>query len=226
MRRSVISGAFEVKALSDDGTFSGYGAVFGNVDFWGDIVAPGAFTKSLEAAKSKGRMPALLWQHNPDSPVGVWEEMREDAKGLYVEGRLLTSDVPKAREAHALLKAGALSGMSIGFLPQVWEWDEKKDVRTLKEIDLWEVSLVTFPANDEARVADVKAVESIETVKDLERYLREAGGMSRSGAKAIMAKARATLLREAEEKAKTDAEMKEIAALLRRNTSLFKPKEG
>lgn len=226
MKKMQLSGRFEIKSISSDGSFSGYGAVFGNKDAYGDIIAPGAFTKSLADYRAKGRMPAMLWQHDSDKPIGVWTEMREDARGLYVEGRLLTGDVPKAREAHALLKAGALSGMSIGFLPQVWEWDEKKDVRTLKEIDLWEVSLVTFPANDEARVADVKAVESIETVKDLERYLREAGGMSRSGAKAIMAKARATLLREAEEKAKTDAEMKEIAALLRRNTSLFKPKEG
>lgn len=219
MKRSKISGAFEVKAIGVDGTFSGYGAVFGNVDSYGDVIAPGAFAKSLAASAVKGRMPALLWQHDSDHPIGVWDVLQEDAKGLYVEGRLLVNDVPKAKEAHALLKAGALSGMSIGFMPVVSEWDDKQELRTLKEVDLWEVSLVTFPANDDARVSDVKSIDEIKDERDLEQFLREAGGFSRSCAKAVIAKARSAAQREAGgQKA-----VAEIAEILRINISTIRP---
>lgn len=204
MKATKVARPFELKSISSDGAFSGYGAVFGNVDSYGDVIAPGAFAKSLASSAAKGRMPAMLWQHDSDHPIGVWTAMREDAKGLYVEGRLLIDAVAKAQEAHALLKAGALSGMSIGFLPVVSEWDDKQELRTLKEVDLWEVSLVTFPANDDARVSDVKSVEGVSTVRDMERFLREEGGFSRSCAKAILAKARTVLRREAGEQKATE----------------------
>jgi uncharacterized protein len=219
MKLKKIARPFEIKAIAEDGSFSGYGAVFGNVDSWGDIIAPGAFAKSLAAHAAKGRMPALLWQHDSDHPIGVWVSMREDAKGLYVEGKLLIADVAKAQEAHALLKAGAISGMSIGFVSTVTEWDDNKDIRTLKEIDLWEVSLVTFPANDEARVVDVKGVENLSTARELERYLREEGGLSGSCAKAFMAKARAAYQREAGE----HKDMARIADMIRTNTNILNP---
>lgn len=211
------AGGLEVKAIGEDGTFSGYGAVFGNVDSWGDIIAPGAFAESLSMLKAKGRLPAMLWGHDADHPIGVWTDMREDAKGLYVEGRLLINDVAKAKEAHALLKAGGISGLSIGFISKNWTWDEQQDARTLNQIDLWEVSLVTFPANDEARVSDVKSIEQISTVRDLERFLREEGGFSKSCAPAILAKARTVLRREAGEQKAMEA----IAAQLSANTSII-----
>lgn len=219
MKSKNIARPFEIKSLGEDGTFSGYGAVFGNEDSWGDIIAPGAFAKSLAAYRAKGRMPAMLWGHKADAPVGVWTELREDMKGLYVEGRLLIDDVAKAREIHALLKAGGISGMSIGYMASVWEWDEKNDIRTLKEIDLWEVSLVTFPANDEARVNDVKSVENLSTARELERFLREEGGLSGSCAKAVLRKAREAAQREAgEHKA-----LANLADMIRANTSIINP---
>lgn len=181
----------EIKELSDDGSFSGYGSVFGNVDYYGDVVEAGAFTKTLAA-----KMPAMLWQHDSAEPIGVWTKIAEDEKGLYMEGRLLTGKVSRASEAHELLKAGAVKGLSIGYMPKAWEWlkDHNGDsIRHLKEIDLWEVSLVTFPANEAAVVTSVKSLESI---RDIEETLREAG-FSRSEAKSLISRVK-DLQREAE----------------------------
>lgn len=179
-----------LKSVSDTGEFDGYGSVFGVKDSYADIVMPGAFQKSLAAWQEKGRLPALLWQHNMAEPIGLYTEMREDATGLYVRGRLLIEDDPLAKRAHAHMKAGSLSGLSIGYLLNDYEYDKDKSAFLLKEIDLWEVSLVTFPANDEARIADVKSLlERGETPppSKVERALREVG-FSGSQAKAFMAK--------------------------------------
>lgn len=181
----------EIKELSDDGSFSGYGSVFGNVDYYGDVVEAGAFTKTLAA-----KMPAMLWQHDSAEPIGVWTKIAEDEKGLYMEGRLLTGKVSRASEAHELLKAGAVKGLSIGYMPKAWEWskdDNGDSIRHLKEIDLWEVSLVTFPANEAAVVTSVKSLESI---RDIEETLRDAG-FSRSEAKSLISRVK-DLQREAE----------------------------
>lgn len=175
---------FEVKATSEDGVFEGYAAVFGNKDAWDDIIAPGAFKKTILQHKSRKTMPALLWQHDSRQPIGVWESMKEDDTGLYVKGRLLREDVYRAREAYALLKAGALSGMSIGYYATDYETDTKTGVRTLKEIDLVEASLVTFPANPEARVQAVKAA-GITTIREFEAALRDVLGFSAAEAKRI-----------------------------------------
>src|ERR1700754_5362483 len=105
----------EVKALGDDGTFEGYGSIFKNVDSYGEVVEPGAFTASLVDARQKGRSIKMLWQHDPSQPIGVWGEMAEDSKGLYVKGRLLKDKVPQATAAYELLKEGALDGLSIGY---------------------------------------------------------------------------------------------------------------
>jgi len=150
--------ALEIKEVSADGTFSGYGSMFNNTDLDRDVIAPGAFTKTL--GKNAPKKIKLLWQHDPKQPIGVWEEMSEDSRGLKVKGRLLINQgVPKADEAYALLKAGALDAMSIGFMipDGAWEFDQKKKVRIIKEADLWEISLVTFPANPKARITSVKA---------------------------------------------------------------------
>ena len=150
---------FEIKEVSADGTFSGYGSTFGNMDSDRDVIAPGAFDKSLKRKKPSDIK--LLWQHNPQEPIGVWEEMVQDSKGLKVRGRLLINqNVPLADKAYALMKAGALGAMSIGFaIPKNgYEIDEKKQVRVIKEADLWECSIVTFPANPKAKIQRVKSV--------------------------------------------------------------------
>lgn len=180
----------QIKAVGDSGEFSGYGSVFGNQDSYGDIVVKGAFEKSLDSWREKGSMPALLWQHDHAEPIGVYTSIKEDDHGLQVEGRLLIDDDPLAKRAHAHLKAGSLSGMSIGYtLPNGWDYDSQKDAFMLKEIDLWEVSLVTFPANDAARVQNVKNIfdaGEFPEPKLVERYLRDAG-FSRQQAKSFMA---------------------------------------
>ena len=174
---------FEVKEIAETGVFSGYASVFGNIDAYGDMVMPGAFAKSLAS-----KMPALLWQHDTYEPIGVWQEFKEDKKGLFATGQLLVDGVTRAKEAYSLLRAGALNGLSIGYMLNDYEWVKTDDekFRKLTEIDLWEVSLVTFPANDEARISDVKeAISELESVRDVEVYLREAG-LSRSEAKGII----------------------------------------
>ena len=144
----------EIKALSDDGVIEGYGSVFGNVDHGGDKVMPGAFIEGLTAGKRAGRTVNMLWNHDPSQPIGVWEDLAEDAKGLWGKGRLVM-EVPKAREAHALMKAGAISGLSIGYRTKSSEPDGA--VRLLKAVELYEISLVTFPMNERARVTSVKS---------------------------------------------------------------------
>jgi hypothetical protein len=183
MERKHLSRPFELKAVNDNGTFEGYGSVFGVEDWYRDIVAPGAFAKTLAAWKLKGTMPSLCWQHDMERVIGVYEEMREDEYGLYLKGRLLKDDIELAREAYALLKNRAVSGLSIGYRVLVDEYNRDTDVRTLKELELWEVSLVTMPANDLARVESVK---NVKTVVDLERYLRQAEGISRAEARQVI----------------------------------------
>ncbi|MDR1874235.1 MAG: HK97 family phage prohead protease [Synergistaceae bacterium] len=185
---------FEVKELTDAGTFRGYGSVFDVVDAWDDVVLKGAFTKSL--AKKK---PALLWQHDSGKPIGVYTSMEEDNRGLKLEGRLLIDAVAQAKEAHALLQAGAINGLSIGYIPLAWEYETRKEkrVRVLKEIDLWETSLVTFPANPKAIVGSVKSMD-MKSIRDVEDCLRDAG-LGRSEAKAVIAAVRGLTLRDAEE---------------------------
>lgn len=192
MHRQRLDVGFAVKSISDAGEFSGYGSVFDVKDSYGDMIIPGAFANSLSAWKSKGRLPAMLWQHNPADPIGVYTLMEEDEKGLYVEGRLLKDDDDTARKAYAHLKAGSISGLSIGFnyVSGGIAYDSDQDAYIIKQVDLWEVSLVTFPANDEARIQSLKnsiASGEMPDAKIVERILRDAG-MSRRQAKAIMAR--------------------------------------
>lgn len=206
---------FEVKAadVADDGTFTGYGSVFGNEDSYGEIVAKGAFKNSLRELKAKKRAVPVLWQHNANAPIGVYDELSEDANGLYVKGRLLIDGVAQAKEAHALMKAGAVSGLSIGYWVRKSSFDEKTNIRTLLELDLVEVSLVTFPANDDARVDGVKfklAHGQLPTLPEFERFLREAG-CSKTQAAVIASRGLAHLLRSESEGQATD--QKGLAAL-------------
>jgi len=184
--REVRSFALQIKAAGDDGTVEGYGSVFGVRDNYDDVIAKGAFVQSLKDHKAAGTMPAMLWQHDADKPIGVWTEMVEDEKGLRIKGQLAMETV-KGKEAHALLKMGALNGLSIGFMSKEWAYDRDTEVRTLTAIDLWEVSLVTFPANEKARVTNVKSADEMATPKDAEKALRDAG-FSKSDATAFVSR--------------------------------------
>ena len=179
---------FKVKSISESGEFSGYGSVFGVKDSYSDIVMPGAFAKSLAKWEEKGELPALLWQHKPDEPIGVFTKMEEDDHGLYVEGKLLIDDDPLAKRAYAHLKAGSIKAMSIGYQLVEYDYDKDKGAFQLKEIDLWETSLVTFPANEEARIDNVKSsLQGGELPQPalVEQCLRDAG-FSRKQAKTIL----------------------------------------
>lgn len=177
---------FEIKAVNADGTVEGYGSVFGVRDNYDDVIAKGAFVQSLKDHRAAGTMPAMLWQHDADKPIGVWTEMVEDEKGLRIKGQLAMETV-KGKEAHALLKMGALNGLSIGFMSKEWAYDRDTEVRTLTAIDLWEVSLVTFPANEKARVTNVKSADELQAPKDAEKVLRDAG-FSKSDATAFVSR--------------------------------------
>lgn len=136
-------------AIADDGTFGGYASLFDLRDSCGDIVAPGAFAASLAQRGASG--VKMLWQHRPEEPIGVWTRIAEDARGLEVKGRLDLS-VARAREALSLIRAGALDGLSIGFRTLRAATDRKSGARRLIDIDLVEISIVTFPALPQARI--------------------------------------------------------------------------
>lgn len=178
--------SLSIKAAGEDGTIEGYGSVFGNVDEWDDIIAAGAFKATIAEHKAAGTMPAMLWQHESDEPLGVWTEMEEDANGLKLKGKLCL-DTSKGKEALALLKMGAINGLSVGFISKEWSYNNETNIRTLTEIDLWEVSLVTFPANKKARVTNVKSADELAAPKDAERVLRESG-FSKSEATAFVSR--------------------------------------
>jgi len=136
--------------LVDGATIEGYASYFGVVDQGGDVVEAGAYEASLAALAQKGRNVKMLWQHDPAQPIGIWDDIREDSKGLYVKGRLLL-DVEKGREAVALIEAGAIDGLSIGYRTKK-ATKNNRGQRLLNELELWEVSLVTFPMLPEARI--------------------------------------------------------------------------
>lgn len=189
MELNYIERPFELKSVDDKGLFTGYGSVFGLVDSYKEIVAPGAFAESLQAWKDSGRMPPVLWQHRAGEPVGPYLDMTEDSVGLFVRGQLLVDDVQRAREARALMQARAVNGLSIGFVTREDTFDKVTGIRTLKRIDLWEVSIVTFPANPAAQVASVKsAIDALETLSDAERLLRDAAGFSRAQSTAFISR--------------------------------------
>jgi HK97 family phage prohead protease len=175
-----------IKAYDDEdedknyGTFEGYGSVFGNKDLGNDVIESGAFTKSLKRRKPQN--VKLLYQHKSDMPIGVFDEIREDDHGLVVKGRLALKTQAGA-EAYELLKMGALDGLSIGFRvnPKEVSYDKRGNKRIIKEVDLMEVSLVTFPMNPQATVRSVKGEEI--SIREWESGMRDAFSLSRSEAK-------------------------------------------
>lgn len=190
----------EIKAVNEDGFFSGYGAVFGNIDWYNDIILPGAFKNTLAQWSGKSKFPPVLWNHSTNEPIGVYTKLIEDEKGLYVEGRLLVEDVPKAKSTHALLKAGAIDGLSIGYRTVKSAYNENTDIRELIELDLSEISIVTTPANEHSLVTSVKSKledGELPTLPEFEKFLRESG-FSKSQSVAIAGKGLRHLLSESE----------------------------
>lgn len=176
----------EIKAYDDGdgedqkGMFSGYGSIFNNKDLGNDIVLEGAFAKSIAGKGAKG--VKMLYQHKADEPIGVFDEIIEDKRGLKVKGRLAMG-TQKGREVYELMKMGAIDGLSIGYrvAPKGANYDEKGKRRMIKEVDLMEISAVTFPMNPRARIQAVKGEQR--SVRDWEAFLRDEGELSRSEAK-------------------------------------------
>ncbi|MDB5555196.1 MAG: peptidase [Rhizobium sp.] len=163
----------ELKMLGEAGAFSGYASLFGEVDLGKDRVERGAFLKSLARRGASG--VRMLFQHDPAEPIGAWRVIREDGRGLYVEG-LLSDGVKRAREVHQLMKSRAIDGLSIGFQTVRAKSEPKTGVRQILEADLWEISVVTFPMLPSARISDVKEGGSAMslTEKGLIRAMRDA----------------------------------------------------
>ena len=167
---------FELKeSVEQKGIFTGYASVFNNIDSDNDVIVKGAFSNSLAKRKIK-----LLWQHKTDEPIGLILEANEDDTGLYVKCQI-NLETEKGAETYSNLKMGILDKMSIGFKTLDYELDKTKGVRILKEIDLYEISIVTFPANDMAEVDSVKNFTS----RDVEKALRDVG-YSQKNAKHII----------------------------------------
>lgn len=174
--------SFEIKNMSESGTIEGLAAGYGNVDLQGDVIAPGAFAGSLMMAKSAGRVLPMLLHHDLSRPVGRWDDFAETDGGLVAKGKL-TLETADAREAFALLRDRALTGLSVGF-----SGAKRAPGRVIEQADLHEVSLVTIPANPRARVSSIK---SIHGPRDLEELLRETGLSGRKSKAAASAAWRA-----------------------------------
>lgn len=185
-------------------TFSGYASVFGGVDSYGDTIVRGAYKDTL----IKRPRPMMFYGHNPGRVIGKWTKAVEDEKGLYVEGEL-TPGHSDAEDVYASLKHGAISGLSIGYYPVKAE--DTATGRLLKEIDLIEVSVVSMPADDSARInaESVKALELIDSIRGIEDYLRDAG-FSRAAAAAFVSRFKAI----------TQGGPAEVAAMKQRMTDL------
>lgn len=162
----------QVATVAEDGRIEGYASLFGARDQGGDVVEKGAFAASLRRLREAGRAVKLLWQHDPSEPIGIWDVVSEDERGLRVRGRLLT-ETRRGREALALLRAGAMDGLSIGYRA-VRSARGADGGRILTEIDLWEVSLVTFPMLPEARASACSGAEGPGSADDLDRVLADA----------------------------------------------------
>lgn len=218
--KDILEVKSELKAYDEEdeenkeyGEFEGYGSVFGNKDLGNDVIEKGAFSKSLRKRKAKG--VKLLYQHKSDMPIGVFDEIKEDEHGLVVKGRLALKTQAGA-EAYELLKMGALDGLSIGFRvnPKEVSYDKRANKRIIKEVDLMEVSLVTFPMNPQATVRSVKGEQY--SIREWENGLRDAFSLSRSEAK-VAAKAVTKCFdqREVDESAELVDAIKELTLTLK-----------
>lgn len=154
MDKKIMKLPGEIKSIGGQGYFAGYASMFDYIDNHMDVVIHGAFERTLAENKSSCDIK-LLWQHDVKEPIGYFTSIKEDNHGLYVEG-YLQQEVQKGREAYALLKSGAVKGLSIGYKVRDYTVDHKSGVRIINDLDLYEISLVTFPANDMAKITEIK----------------------------------------------------------------------
>lgn len=200
----------DVKKFASTGEFSGYASLFDRVDLSKDRISRGAFRVSLKARGPAGIR--MLFQHDPFEPIGTWQTVAEDARGLFVRGKI-AADTQRGGEVLKLLQAGALDGLSIGFKTKSSLTDRKTGVRTIREADLWEISIVTFPMQPQARISDIKQ-RLRPTTREFEQWLTRDAGLTRREARCVIAKGYSHL------SGKRDAAKisNEIVATLRRST--------
>jgi HK97 family phage prohead protease len=211
---------------SDNRTFTGYGAVFNNIDENGDVFLPGTFTKTIAVAEKTGLWPAMLLQHGGITlssdgmmPIGIWTKIEEDNYGLKVAGKL--ADTRRANEVYALMKMEprpAITGLSVGYIAKDYTFGNKPSDarRVITEAKLVEISPVTFPANEKARVMQVKNIENFETLSEAESCLRDAGGFSRTEAKQLVAIIKNTIQRDAVDRSR------DIASVIAKNVAILR----
>ena len=204
----------EIKEITDEGKVTGYGSVFGIEDSYGDVVDKGAFLLSL-----KERMPKMLYQHNPSDIVGKWTVANEDSHGLFLEGQIM-KQLSKGQEVLTLLKEKVLDGLSIGFRTRKAFWDEKDETRHLTQVDLMEVSFVTFPALEQALVTGVKNARTFDK-REIEQILRDAG-LPNKFAKTLLAKGWDAADGLRSEEHRDDGGLGDLAALLRKANDQLK----
>lgn len=154
MSKKFLCSSLSIKSIEENGLFSGYASVFNVVDKQNDLILPGAFKENLNKDKIK-----LLWQHNQSEPIGYIIDIHENDVGLYITAHLLLG-IQKAEEVYLMLKTGVINGLSIGYIPLEYDIDHESGARVLKQVELWEVSLVTFPANLAAQVVNVKSQDN------------------------------------------------------------------
>jgi len=183
----------EIKLAAETGRFEGYASTFNNVDSYGDTILPGAYKETLA---SNGLPKMFILHRSYELPIGKWLDASEDSKGLYVKGEL-TPGLSMANDVNAALKHGTLDGLSIGYALRKADYqpsDKIEGGRIIKKVSLLsEISPVTFPADSFARIdlSSVKSeLESVETIRDFERFLRDAGGLSKSITEAVIARAK------------------------------------
>lgn len=208
----------DIETVDPDGSFQGYASVFGRVDMGRDVVERGAFAESIERRGASGIR--MLFQHDPAQPIGAWQQIREDARGLFVVGKLATG-VTKAREILELMRDKALDGLSIGFRTVQSTKNSRTGVRHIRKADLWEISVVTFPMQPEARIDHVKGLRKeggMPSTRDFERWLLRDAGLTRSEARTVIAKGFAHLLREREA---APSVPQHLAETIRRAARLF-----
>lgn len=209
------------------GSFEGYASAFNNIDDGGDRILPGAFVDTLAQAKASGRMPKMLLNHGGGLfgagaedmlPIGKWNNLGEDTKGLEAKGRLINLDTESGKRIYGAMKEGELSSLSIGYKAEKFTRGTRagEPRRSISQIKLYEISPVTFPMNGHAAITSVKSC-GIKTIREFEDFLRDVGGYSHAAAKAIAAGGfKATDPR--------DEDDASIAALIRSNIAKLQPK--
>lgn len=212
MERKTLSLDLAGVKFADDGRkFAGYASVFNGVDSYGDTIVPGAYAKTIS---ERSRPIAMRWNHTGPI-IGKWISVQEDEKGLLVEGEL-TPGHSVAEDAYALLKHGAVTGLSIGYRLPAGGAEKTENGRLLKQISLVEISVVEEPADNAARISDVKsALDEADSLKEIEAILRDAGGFSRSDATALVSRIKS--IAHGERAEETDAS--ELLALIKAQTA-------